>query len=60
MTAVDTYPPPAPTGLVAVGSGGGVSLIWEPVSAPDLGGYLVLRGGEGGPATARVEYGITM
>jgi hypothetical protein len=47
VTAVDTYPPPAPTGLVAVGSGGGVSLIWEPVSAPDLGGYLVLRGGEG-------------
>ena len=36
VTAVDTYPPPAPTGLVAVGSGGGVSLIWEPVTAPDL------------------------
>ena len=32
VTAVDTYPPPAPTGLVAVGSGGGVSLIWEPVT----------------------------
>jgi hypothetical protein len=47
VTAVDTYPPPAPTGLVAVGSGGGVSLLWEPVSAPDLGGYLVLRGVEG-------------
>ena len=47
VTAVDTYPPPAPTGLVAVGSGGGVSLIWEPVTAPDLAGYLVLRGVEG-------------
>lgn len=47
LTAVDTYPPPAPTGLVAVGSGGGVSLIWEPVAAPDLAGYLVLRGVEG-------------
>ncbi len=47
VTAVDTYPPPAPTGLVAVGSGGGVSLIWEPVSAPDLAGYLVLRGVDG-------------
>jgi hypothetical protein len=46
-TATDTYPPPAPTGLVAVGSGGGVSLIWEPVAAPDLAGYLVLRGVEG-------------
>ncbi|MCC6165327.1 MAG: hypothetical protein IT182_18440 [Acidobacteria bacterium] len=47
VTAADTYPPPAPTGLVAVGSGGGVSLIWEPVMAPDLAGYLVLRGVEG-------------
>ena len=47
LTATDTYPPPAPTGLVAVGSGGGVSLIWEPVTAPDLAGYLVLRGVEG-------------
>jgi hypothetical protein len=47
VTALDTYPPPAPTGLVAVGSGGGVSLIWEPVTAPDLAGYLVLRGVEG-------------
>lgn len=47
VTAADTYPPPAPTGLVAVGSGGGVSLIWEPVTAPDLAGYLVLRGVEG-------------
>jgi hypothetical protein len=47
VTPVDTYPPPAPTGLVAVGSGGGISLIWEPVTAPDLAGYLVLRGVEG-------------
>ncbi len=47
VTAVDTYPPPAPTGLVAVGSEGGVSLLWEPVTAPDLAGYLVLRGVEG-------------
>lgn len=47
VTAVDTYPPPAPTDLVAVGSEGGVSLIWEPVTASDLAGYLVLRGVEG-------------
>ena len=47
VTALDVYPPPAPTGLVAVGSGGGVSLIWEPVAAADLAGYLVLRGVEG-------------
>lgn len=47
VTATDTYPPPAPTGLVAVGSEGGISLIWEPVTAPDLAGYLVLRGVDG-------------
>lgn len=47
LTPTDTYPPPAPTGLVAVGSEGGVSLIWEPVTAADLAGYLVLRGEEG-------------
>ncbi len=50
ITATDTYPPPAPTGLVAVGSEGGVALLWEPVTAADLAGYLVLRGVEGDPA----------
>ena len=50
VIATDTYPPPTPTGLVAVGSEGGVSLIWEPVAAPDLAGYLVLRGVEGDAA----------
>jgi hypothetical protein len=43
-TAIDTFPPLAPTGLTAVGSEGGVSLIWEPSAAPDVVGYLVLRG----------------
>jgi hypothetical protein len=40
----DTFPPAAPKNLAAVGSEGGVSLIWEPNTEPDLGGYLVLRG----------------
>ncbi len=40
----DTFPPAAPRKLAAVGSEGGVSLIWEPNTEPDLGGYLVLRG----------------
>lgn len=44
ITARDIYPPLAPTGLTAVGSEGGVSLIWEPSAEPDLAGYLVLRG----------------
>lgn len=43
-TPVDTFPPPAPTGLVALASPGAISLTWEAVTAPDLAGYLVLRG----------------
>lgn len=43
-TFTDIFPPAAPTGLSAVGSEGGISLIWEPNTEPDLGGYLVLRG----------------
>lgn len=51
---VDTFPPPAPANLAAVGSEGGVSLIWDPSAGSDVAGYLVLRGeiGPGGaPAT---------
>jgi hypothetical protein len=52
VTPVDIFPPTAPTGLIAVPSDGGVSLIWEPNGEPDLGGYLVLRR-EVGSATLR-------
>lgn len=50
-TFVDTFAPPAPTNLAAVGSEGGVSLIWDPSPGGDVAGYLVLRGeiGPGGP-----------
>lgn len=44
VTAVDTFPPGPPSGLTAVGSEGGVSLIWEASPSPDVAGYLVLRG----------------
>jgi len=44
VTAVDTFPPRPPSGLTAVGSEGGVSLIWEPSPDADVAGYLVLRG----------------
>ena len=47
---VDIYPPPAPAAPEAVSGEGVISLIWEPSNAPDLGGYLVLRG-EPGDAT---------
>ena len=43
-TPADTFPPPAPTGLVALASPGAISLTWDPVTAADLGGYIVLRG----------------
>jgi hypothetical protein len=47
----DTFAPPAPANLAAVGSEGGVSLIWDPSTGSDVAGYLVLRGeiGPGGP-----------
>lgn len=43
-TPVDRFAPPPPANLVAAVAAGGVSLVWSPVAAPDLGGYLVLRG----------------
>jgi hypothetical protein len=44
VTARDRFPPPAPAGLLAVAGEGGIELVWTAVTAPDLGGYIVLRG----------------
>jgi hypothetical protein len=44
VSPVDKFPPAAPKGLVAVGSEGGVSLIWDSNTEADLGGYVVMRG----------------
>jgi hypothetical protein len=44
ITPRDTFPPPAPANLAVVPGPGAISLIWDAVSAPDLAGYLVLRG----------------
>jgi hypothetical protein len=52
FTPIDVFPPVAPAGLAAVASEGGISLIWEPNSEADLGGYLILRR-EPGDATLR-------
>jgi hypothetical protein len=52
VTPMDVFPPAAPTGLAAVPSEGGISLIWEPNAELDLGGYLVLRR-DGADATLR-------
>lgn len=43
-TPVDTFPPPAPAGLIAFASEGSISLTWDSVTATDLAGYIVLRG----------------
>jgi hypothetical protein len=52
VTPVDTFPPPPPSALEAVGGAGVISLIWEAAEVPDLAGYLVLRGdAPGDPAT---------
>ncbi len=52
VTPRDTFAPPAPTALEAVGGAGVISLIWEAVDAPDLAGYLIFRGENGGePST---------
>ncbi len=42
-TAVDTYPPPAPTAPTGVAEPGRITIEWTGVSAPDLVGYHVLR-----------------
>jgi predicted small lipoprotein YifL len=47
VTPQDTFAPPAPTALEAVGGAGVISLIWEAVETPDLAGYLVFRGENG-------------
>jgi hypothetical protein len=45
---VDTFAPPSPGGLAAVAGPGSISLIWDAVDAPDLAGYVVLRGDAAG------------
>lgn len=47
----DVYPPPAPSRLDALSEASRVRLVWSPVDAPDLAGYLVFRA-EGGAAPA--------
>jgi len=46
----DIYPPGAPSRLDALSEGNRVRLVWTPVDAPDLAGYLVFRAeGSGEP-----------
>jgi hypothetical protein len=43
LTAIDRFPPPAPSDLVAVPAPAGILLTWREVEAPDLAGYRVYR-----------------
>ncbi len=43
VTPEDTFPPAAPTELLAIPEQDGITLSWNAVDAADLGGYLVLR-----------------
>jgi hypothetical protein len=53
---LDIFPPAAPTGLAAVATAPGpgaqgelsIDLSWQPVTEPDLAGYIVYRRGHGG------------
>ncbi|HTR02046.1 MAG TPA: hypothetical protein VMN82_02535 [Thermoanaerobaculia bacterium] len=45
----DVYPPPAPTRLDALSEGTRVRVVWTPVDAGDLAGYLVFRAEGNGP-----------
>jgi hypothetical protein len=44
VTPVDTFPPAPPTGLLAFPGDGSVELTWNAVEAPDVAGYIILRG----------------
>jgi len=45
---VDTFPPEAPTGLIAVASDGAISLTWSGSRGGGVEGYIVLRGDAAG------------
>lgn len=52
----DIYPPPPPSRLDALSEGARVRLVWTPVDAGDLAGYLVFRAeGDGAPARLTKE-----
>lgn len=47
LTPQDTFAPAVPLSLTAVAVSGGVQLVWDAVTAPDLSGYNVYRRAEG-------------
>jgi hypothetical protein len=55
ITPIDTWPPPVPTALAAVVSGGSISLVWDRSIASDLVGYRIYRAEADGPFTRLAE-----
>jgi hypothetical protein len=51
----DVFPPAAPARLDALPEAGLVRLLWDPVAAPDLAGYVVFRGEGDAPAVRLTE-----
>jgi subtilisin family serine protease len=56
----DTTPPAAPTGLVATGGNGSVSLDWNDNTEPDLAGYRVYRSTTSGSGYVEISTGLVI
>ncbi len=54
VVPVDTFPPSAPSDLIAVASEGAISLVWDASPEADVVGYLVLRGDAPGATLERL------
>jgi glucosylceramidase len=59
LTPVDRFAPPAPAGLSGLPTETLIQLLWTPVAAADLAGYLVLRSRDGGPPEPLVAEPVT-
>ena len=55
----DVFPPPAPARVDVLPEGDLVRVLWDPVPAADLAGYLVFRAEGDGPAAALTPQPIT-
>jgi fibronectin type 3 domain-containing protein len=56
----DRFPPAAPARLDVLPEAGAVRLLWDPVAAPDLAGYVVYRAEtDGSPPVRLTEKPIT-
>jgi fibronectin type 3 domain-containing protein len=55
----DIFPPPTPSRIDALSEGNAVRLVWEPVVAADLAGYVVFRAEGEGAAVRLTEKPIS-